>query len=276
MSTLIFVPGLEEEGDGDLGARLEGGRLRAAGGAVALQAGLGVGDLEDDRRGELDEQHRLVVAGHDGVLVLEQVLRRVADDLGAHRELVEGVAVHEDVVGAVVVQVLHRPLVDVGRLDLDAGVERLVDDLAGEDVLQLGPHEGRALAGLDVLELDDGPQLALEVEDEAVLEVVGGCHGRCSLSSELWARARRRARVTPARGPGISRHRTVPRRGAPTAPDRWRPAPAASAPPSPPPAGSGPVRRLRSGPPALVARGGTAHPGDGAPRAGAGQGARAA
>jgi hypothetical protein len=27
-----------------------------------------------------------------------------------------------------------------------------------------------------VLELDDGPQLAVEVEDESVLEVVGGCH----------------------------------------------------------------------------------------------------
>ena len=42
--------------------------------------------------------------------------------------------------------------------------------------LELGPHEGRALAGLDVLELHDGPQLALEVEDQAVLEVVGRCH----------------------------------------------------------------------------------------------------
>src|SRR5687767_873051 len=40
---------LEEQGYLDLRAGLEGGRLRAAGGAVTLQAGLGVGDLEDDR-----------------------------------------------------------------------------------------------------------------------------------------------------------------------------------------------------------------------------------
>ena len=37
-------------------------------------------------------------------------------------------------------------------------------------------HEGRALAGLHVLELDDGPELTLDLEDHAVLEVVGGCH----------------------------------------------------------------------------------------------------
>jgi hypothetical protein len=85
-------------------------------------------------------------------------------------------AVHEHEVGAVVVEVLHRALVDVGGLDLDAGVEGLVDDLAGQDVLQLGAHEGRPLAGLDVLELDDGPQLAVDVEHKAVLQVVGGRH----------------------------------------------------------------------------------------------------
>jgi hypothetical protein len=100
------------------------------------------------------------VEGDDRVLVLQQVLRGVTDDPGLTRDLVVGVTVHEDEVRAVVVEVLHRPLVDVRGLDLDAGVEGLVDDLAGQDVLQLGPHEGRALAGLDVLELDDGPQLA--------------------------------------------------------------------------------------------------------------------
>src|SRR5207253_1393237 len=70
-------------------------------------------------------------------------------------------------------------LVDLGGLDLGARVEGLVDDLAGQDLLQLGAHEGRALTGLDVLELDDGPQLAtVELEDHAVLEIVRGSHGR--------------------------------------------------------------------------------------------------
>jgi len=54
--------------------------------------------------------------------------------------------------------------------------------LPGKHVLQLGAHEGRALAGLDVLELDDGPELAsVELEHQAVLEVVRGSHG-CGIS----------------------------------------------------------------------------------------------
>src|SRR5690606_31832684 len=74
------------------------------------------------------------------------------------------------------VEVLHGALVDVRGLHLDARVEGLVDGLARRDVLELGPHEGRALAGLDVLELHDGPELAVDLEDHAVLEVVRRCH----------------------------------------------------------------------------------------------------
>jgi hypothetical protein len=92
-------------------------------------------------------------------------------------QLVVGRGVHEDEVVAVLVQVGHVALVDVGRLDLGAGVERLVDDLARQHRLELGAHKGRALAGLDVLELDDRPQLVVEVEHEAVLQVVGRRHG---------------------------------------------------------------------------------------------------
>jgi hypothetical protein len=92
-------------------------------------------------------------------------------------ELVVGRRVHEHEVLAVLVQVLHVALVHVRGLDLDARVEGLVDGLAGQDVLQLRADERRAFTGLDVLELDDGPQLALDVQHEAVLQVVGGCHG---------------------------------------------------------------------------------------------------
>jgi hypothetical protein len=88
--------------------------------------------------------------------------------------------VHEDEVVAVGVQVLHRALVDAGRLHLRTGVEGLVHDLAGEHVLQRGAHERAALAGLDVLKLDDGPQLAVQVEHQTVLEVVRRRHGKKS------------------------------------------------------------------------------------------------
>ena len=42
---------------------------------------------------------------------------------------------------------------------------------------------GRTLAGLDVLELDDRPELAVDVENHAVLQVVRGCHTRVQPSS---------------------------------------------------------------------------------------------
>ena len=205
MSTLTLVPVSRNSGTAISAPVSSVAGLVPPGRAVALQARLGVRDLEHDRRGQLDEQDGAVVAGHDGLLVLEHVLRRIADDLGGHRDLVVGVAVHEDEVGAVVVEVLHVPLVDVRRLDLDAGVEGLVDDLAAQDVLQLGPHEGRALAGLDVLELDDGPQLALEVEDEAVLEVVGRCHGWIFAFVDVGGRTALEGRRHPGEGWGTAR-----------------------------------------------------------------------
>ena len=44
----------------------------------------------------------------------------------------------------------------------------------GADVRQLGAHEGPALARLHVLELDDGEQAVVELQGDAVLQVVGG------------------------------------------------------------------------------------------------------
>jgi hypothetical protein len=160
-----------------------------------------VRDLEDDRRGQLDVEGGALVGGHDGVLVLEEVVGGAAHHGLRHVDLVVGVGVHEDEVGAVLVEVLHRPLVDVARLDLGAGVERLVDDLAREHRLELGAHEGGALARLHVLELDDGPELPLEVEHHAVLEVIGRSHRRVTTFVCRPARHARHARRAPWRAP---------------------------------------------------------------------------
>ena len=45
------------------------------------------------------------------------------------------------------------------------------------DVAELGAHERTALAGLDVLELDDLEQAVVELERDAGLQVVGGDGG---------------------------------------------------------------------------------------------------
>jgi hypothetical protein len=86
--------------------------------------------------------------------------------------------VHEHEVRPIAVQVGRVAPVDGRGLDLHAGVVGLVDNLAGQHVLQLGPHERRSLARLDMLELDDLPQLAVDLQDEPILEVGGRCHFR--------------------------------------------------------------------------------------------------
>ena len=63
------------------------------------------------------------------------------------------------------------------RDSLHAGVERVVDDAAGLDVLELRADERAALAGLHMLELHDGAQLAVVLDAHAVLEIGGrDCH----------------------------------------------------------------------------------------------------
>ena len=54
-----------------------------------------------------------------------------------------------------------------------AGAERLVDDLARLERLELRAHERAALARLDVLELDDAVDRAVDLDVHAVLELVG-------------------------------------------------------------------------------------------------------
>ncbi|SHX15666.1 Uncharacterised protein [Mycobacteroides abscessus subsp. abscessus] len=97
----------------------------------------------------------------------------VADELRGQMVLLVVLAVHEHERIAIAVQVGGVAAVDGRGLDLDSGVEGLVDDLAREHVLELRAHEGRSLTGLHVLELGDLPQLTIDVEHQAVLEIGG-------------------------------------------------------------------------------------------------------
>ena len=80
------------------------------------------------------------------------------------------------------VEVLHLLGDELDALELGTGVAGILDHAAGLQILGLVAHEGATLAGLDVLELDDGVDLVLDLETHAVLEVGGGdgCHGTTS------------------------------------------------------------------------------------------------
>src|SRR5690348_1489084 len=195
---LDLLAGRDEQRHLDGGAGLEGGRLGAAGGPVALDAGVGLADGELDRGRQVDVQGGAVVERHRDGLLLEQVTGRVTDHRRGNPRLVVVLHVHEDEVGALAVQVLHLAPVDIGHVHLDAGVEGAVDDLARHDVLQLAAHEGAALARLDMLELDDGPELAVEVQRHAVLQVVRGRHVVSPRSENEKFPGRRREQARPA------------------------------------------------------------------------------
>ena len=88
-------------------------------------------DRQGNGRGQLDEEHSAVVLGDDDVLVLHHEVAGVAHGLGGNVDLLVGGLVHEDVIGAVLVQVRHVATVNGRGFDLQASVEGLVDGLAG-------------------------------------------------------------------------------------------------------------------------------------------------
>src|SRR6478735_10016205 len=108
--------------------------------------------------------------------------------------------VHEHDVVTGVVEVLDVLDLGVHARELLAGTERAVDDRARLERLQLRADEGAALPRLHVLELDDAPGLAVELDMHAVLELVGGDdlgHRRRSVAAAPRSTAGRSRRPRP-------------------------------------------------------------------------------
>ena len=104
--------------------------------------------------------------------------RRLGD-----RDLLVGLGVHEVRVGAVGVEELHLARLGAHGAELLAGAERPVDHVAVGGAAQLRAHERPALAGLDVLELEDLEDRAVDLDVVAVLELVGADHGGWSVGA---------------------------------------------------------------------------------------------
>ena len=149
------------------------GGLRRAGGRVALDARVGLRDHRLDEGRQLDVDRLAAPEDHVDVQVLLQVGARVAHLLGRERDLLVALRVHEHELIAVLVDVLHLALLDVGLVERLAGAEGAVEHATGAQVLQLGAHERAALAGLHVLEVDHHERLAVELDLEAVAEARG-------------------------------------------------------------------------------------------------------
>jgi len=166
------VPLVEEERHLHHHARLQRGGLGAALGGVAAHAGVGAGDRQLHEVGHVHRDRRAVDVEDVHLDVLLEVVACVADLLGRERKLIVGLGVHE-VVAIVLVEELHVLFLVFDQLHLLARAERVVDDLAQPHVLELGAHEGAALARLDVLEVHDGVRLAVEDDAQSLLELRG-------------------------------------------------------------------------------------------------------
>src|SRR5581483_9582103 len=139
---------------------------------------------------------------------------RVAELLGGEDELVVRVAVHEVELVAVAVEELDRAMLELGPRPAFAGLERPLDDRALLHVPELDPDLGRTTAHLDVVVVEDLPEVAVELDDDALPQLAGGDHG--SLDS---CRDRARRREGRAGRPGTNgvRPGILPSRAAATA-----------------------------------------------------------
>src|SRR5947208_8872093 len=108
----------DEQGHLDHGTRLHLRGFHRARPGVTPRARIRLDDREDDRRGELDGDGHALVHRDLCLARLREVARSVAHDLSRDVHLFVRVLVHEDVVTAVRVEVLHRSAFDDREPDL--------------------------------------------------------------------------------------------------------------------------------------------------------------
>ena len=126
--------------------------------------------------GKFNEENRTVVLRNNHILILNHEMSSVANNFCGDIDLLVGRGIHEDVVRTILVEVGHIAAVNRRGLNLHARVESAINDLARQDILDLGANESGALTRLDVLELDNLPELAVDHHDSAVLQIICRCH----------------------------------------------------------------------------------------------------
>ena len=96
-------------------------------------------------------------------------------------ELLVALGLHEVVVVAVLIQELDLAVVQLDARPLLAGLERPLDRLAALDVAELDADLRRASSDLEVVVVEDLPQVAVELDDHTLVQVACRNHGRAGL-----------------------------------------------------------------------------------------------
>ena len=118
--------------------------------------------------------------GHDlNHFVLFDELHGIADLLLAERDLVVGFQIHIVIHISVFIEILHIFTDDLGLLKLFGRTEGVFDHTINIDTLHLGADKRRALAGLDMLKLDNLIYGTIVLDGHAISEFAGAekvCH----------------------------------------------------------------------------------------------------
>ncbi len=182
---LQHVANLDEGRNLHHSTRLERSGLGGVGCGVTLEARFGSSNLKLHEHLRLNADELFARIQQRCVVVFLQPLRVVANHVNRNRDLLEGIIVHEVVVGTVVVEVLHLLVLKAYLVKLGTCVEGVVNHTTRLDVAQLGANKSTALAGLYMLKLNNGAQLAVMVNAHAVLEIGGRDSHDDSFQTEL-------------------------------------------------------------------------------------------
>src|SRR5450759_5014700 len=174
---------VDEQGHRHRQPGLQRRRLRGPGRGVALEAGVGCGHLEIDGGGQFDPD-RLVLVGQNGDLgAVFEVFEGVTKGRGRQRYLVVGLGVHEVVLVAVAIEILHVSLLDAYLGEALLGTKSLVGDGPSLKVAQASAHLGGAPPHLHVRVADADVQLSVALEDRAVAQVASVDHEDASVAA---------------------------------------------------------------------------------------------
>ena len=164
---------VNEERHTDLNTSLKSSRLQSVCSCIALDARLRVCDAEVGLNRHLTEEHSLgrsVRNNFDNVALLHEV--NTSDEVARDWNLVVCLLVHEDIVLALLIEVLVRTTLYAYILELLADVEATLQNATVNNVLQLNAHESVTLAWFYVKEVDDEEQLAIHADAGSHLDVL--------------------------------------------------------------------------------------------------------
>src|SRR5450759_719556 len=141
---------------------------------ITLDTRLSLRDNRLDECGQLDADRLLEEVHNVDNDVLDEILGPIAKVIPGQSDALVGCGVHAGVDAVGIVQILHLLVLEICALDLLVGTEGLLDDVAGHEVIHLQADKWRALAGLDVRELNDGKRLTVYLKRNTCAQFIGG------------------------------------------------------------------------------------------------------